>query len=283
MYYYNQMDYANVPYEYKGNGKTVKTSGCGPCSACIVINSLMGRELFTVSSMAKFSIDNGARDSSGTNMNTLLKAICKKYTDFSFTATNDESKLIAHIKSGGMAICNQGDSYNVFSTGGHFVVAYRMSYDNIEILDPQMYDGKYDAYNRPDRIVKKTANGCIVSSSEMGKATADRSPAYYLITYTKPVKPIYNKGSNYKLTAYINVWTKPTTASSIKKVKDLTADGKKHASSTDPNANATLVTGTVVSALGVSTDTAGNIWLEIPSGFIPVYYKGKKRANWYNN
>ena len=92
----------------------------------------------------------------------------------------------------------------------------------------------------------------------------------------------YDAGSQYKLTAYVNVWTKPTTSSKIKKVKDLTADGKAHASSKDLNANATLVTGTVVTALSVSTDTSGNIWLEIPSGYIPVYYKGTKRAVWYN-
>lgn len=92
----------------------------------------------------------------------------------------------------------------------------------------------------------------------------------------------YDAGSKYKLTAYINVWTKPTTSSRIKKVKDLTADGRAHASSKDLNANATLKPETVVTALSVSTDTSGNIWLEIPSGYIPVYYKGNKRAIWYN-
>ena len=95
-------------------------------------------------------------------------------------------------------------------------------------------------------------------------------------------KPVYNAGSKYKLTAAVNVWTKPTTTSTIKKVKDLTADGRKHATSKKLNANAVLKAGTVVDADAVSTDTAGNIWLKIPSGFIPVYYKGKKRANWYN-
>lgn len=92
----------------------------------------------------------------------------------------------------------------------------------------------------------------------------------------------YNKGDKYILTNYINVWTEPTTSSQIKKVKDLTADGKKHASSKRATDNAVLRTGTVVSCQGVTTDTSGNVWLKIPSGYIPVYYKGLKRANWYN-
>lgn len=79
------------------------------------------------------------------------------------------------------------------------------------------------------------------------------------------------------------MWNLPSTyTGSIKKVKDLTADGKKHASSTNANANATLVTGTIVTCQGVTTDQNGNIWLKIPSGYIPVYYNGVKRANWYN-
>ena len=72
-----------------------------------------------------------------------------------------------------------------------------------------------------------------------------------------------------------------TAKGKIKKVKDVTADGRKHCSSTNLNADATLVTGTIVTCQGVSTDASGNIWLKIPSGYIPVYYKNKKRANWY--
>ncbi len=94
--------------------------------------------------------------------------------------------------------------------------------------------------------------------------------------------PVYNKGSRYILTAAVNVWTQPTTTSQIKRVKDLTADGRKNATSKNPNANAVLKAGTIVDAQAVSADNAGNIWLKIPSGYIAVYYKDKKRANWYN-
>ena len=32
--FYNQREYEHVPYEYQGNGRNIKTSGCGICSAC---------------------------------------------------------------------------------------------------------------------------------------------------------------------------------------------------------------------------------------------------------
>lgn len=192
MYYYNQENYNSIPYPYKDNGKTIKTSGCGVCCACMVFNNLAGKELYSVKQMAELSLKNGARISNGTDMTKLLTALCNKHKDFKFTTTTDEEKVVAHLKSGGMVIANQGDKYNVFSTAGHFVVLSKMNGANIEVLDPQMYDGKYDAYSRPKRIVKKTGTGCIVSKSELGKATQDRNPAYFLITYTKPkeTKPV---------------------------------------------------------------------------------------------
>ncbi len=187
MYYYNQNNYQSVKYDRPSTSvvETVKSSGCGVCAACIIFNNLAGKELYSVSEMARFSINNGARDNSGTDMNTLLKALCKANPSFSFTASTSETELVKHLKKGGMAVVNQGDAYNLFSTAGHFVAAYKMSGSNIEILDPQMYDGKYDAYSRPQRIVKKTTNGCIVSQSEIGKATADRNPAYFLVSIKK--------------------------------------------------------------------------------------------------
>lgn len=287
MYYYNQTDYDYIKYDNKSTTavETLKLSGCGPVAACIAVNNLAGKELFTVQSMTDLSLSSGARDNSGTNMTTLVKAICKKYSDFSYTATTDENKVVSHIKSGGVAIVNQGDSYNVFSTAGHFVVAYRMSGSDIEVLDPQMYGGKYDAYSRPQRIVKKTANGCVVSVGEMAKATADRNPAYFLLSYNKPAadkKPSvrFDAGSVYTLTTNVNVRTGAGTNYAIKKVRDLTADGKKNCTSTNSADNAVLKTGTRVTALEVIY-VGSDIWLRIPSGYICVYYKGDKYARYY--
>ncbi|MBR2134387.1 MAG: hypothetical protein IJ851_06715 [Eubacterium sp.] len=196
MYYFNQNDYPDIKYDRPNTSKveTIATSGCGVCACCMVVDNLADRELYSVAKMAKLALTCGARDNYGTNITTLLKAVCKANSGFSYTTTNDENALIRHLKAGGMAICNQGDSYNVFSTSGHFVVAYRMVGSNIDILDPQMYDGKYDAYDRPNRIVKKTKYGCIVTKSELAKATADRSPAYFLVSY-KGGSPVAQYGN----------------------------------------------------------------------------------------
>lgn len=288
--YYNQCNYSNVGYDNPNTSKyeTIATSGCGVCAACMVVNTLKGRELYSVKAMADFAIKNRARDNSGTNMVTLLKALCKAQPNYSYKTTNDINAVVNHLKNGGMAILNQGDIYNVFSTAGHFVVADKMVGNNINILDPYMYGGKYtNSATRRNRIVKATEYGCIVSPSQAAKACSDRNPAYFLITYTAPKKagkPNYNAGSKYILTACVNVWDRPsTTTGRIKKVGECTADGQAHCTSSNKNADATFKQGTVFSCLEVFEDNkTGYIWTHCPSGWLPVYYREKKRANWYN-
>lgn len=185
MKYYNQNNYSDLKYPSSAHpSATIKSGGCGVVSSTILVNNLFDKEVYTVKAMRDLAIKCGARVAEGTNVATLLKAICNEYKELSFTTTSDENKLVEHLKKGGMAIANQGNAYEVFSSAGHFVVAYRMVGDNIEVVDPQMYDSKYKKSPKKDRIVKATSTGCIVSKNIIGKATADRTPSYYLITKT---------------------------------------------------------------------------------------------------
>ena len=287
MYYYSQMDYENIKYDNPSTSKveTVKSSGCGVCAPCIAINNLVGSELYTVSKMTKLSLECGARDNWGTNLNTLLKAVCREHSNLSFTTTTDESKVVSHIKAGGIVIANQGDAYNVFSSAGHYVVLNKMDGSNINVIDPQLYSGKYDDFDRPNRIVRKTDYGCVVSVTELAKATSDRDPAYFLLSNSEKAKPSvsgvrFDKGSVYTLMTNVNVRTGAGTDYAIKKVRDLTADGKNNCTSSNSGDNAVLKSGTRVTALDV-INVGKDIWLRIPSGYICVYYKGDKYARYY--
>ncbi len=266
MFYYNQLDYPNVNYDRPGTSKieTVATSGCGVCTAAMIFNNLVGKELYTVKQMAEFSVKNGARGDNGTIMSVLLDALCKKNKNFSYTTTSDEAKLVSHLKAGGMAAVNQGDSYDVFSSAGHFVVAYKMNGSNIEILDPYMYDGKYSRGKRPDRIVKKTTYGCIVSKSEISKATADRSPSYYLVTYKKPSdKPTVKAGDKVVFTDTRKCYKGYGSKTGAYKINELTAFGSDDTATRRKNTTATVT--------AVKTLSSGNVWIEYKINTHKVY------------
>ncbi len=55
-----------------------------------------------------------------------------------------------------------------------------------------------------------------------------------------------------------------------KKVNQLSADGKKHATSTDGNADAIYKKGTVFTARRIINNSDGSIWAESPSGYICI-------------
>ncbi len=84
--------------------------------------------------------------------------------------------------------------------------------------------------------------------------------------------PSYIKGNIYTLQVDLNVRENAGTEYKIKKFNQLTIDGKKHAYIQE---NAVLKKGTKVTCLKECKDKKGNIWLQIPSGFIAGFYDNK--------
>lgn len=219
MYYYNQNDYANEQYNKPNGGKaTIASGGCGIVSACIAVNNACGKELYSVKQMRDLAQSCGARINNGTDMDKLLKAVCKAHPELSYRATQMNADLLNHLKNGGKAVINQGDVYNVFSTAGHFVAAVQLfDGDVLDIYDPQMYNGKYQQYQRPSRIESATKYGARVKIAEVSKATQDRNPCYWLITYTKSTERKVTNVAKYGNAAM-------TSAQSVYADSDLTAN-----------------------------------------------------------
>lgn len=73
---------------------------------------------------------------------------------------------------------------------------------------------------------------------------------------------------NYKTNGNMNVRTGAGTNYAIKKVKDLTADGKRNATSTNPEANAVYRVGTVFTAQQIINQNG--VWAKTPSGYVCI-------------
>ena len=90
----------------------------------------------------------------------------------------------------------------------------------------------------------------------------------------EPIAPTI-KPANYTLTNVRGVYNGWGSATGRKKVKDLTADGKKHAVSKKNNAEAFLLAGTRVTVKETKLLSSGNLWARIPSGYICIWDKEK--------
>ena len=175
--------YKGIKY---GQG-TVYSSGCGCAALCNALDAL-GIARVSVKAMCAYAVSVDARVEGGTDEGVLLRNAAKKY-GFSYKTTSKNAELLAHLKSGGVAILHGGNSYKLFSDSGHFVCAVAASGNTVTVLDSFWYDKKYKRNAIRRNYVSVVDDGIIKTSIvQCGKATADRSPSYYLISEATPQK-----------------------------------------------------------------------------------------------
>lgn len=163
--YYSQADsrWANHPYPSSKFPKaTIKSGGCGPTSASMIISSMV-KKIYP-NEMGDIFIKNGLRASTGTNPKA-FEWIAKKYKLLMNKSIyiNDGVQC---LKEGGMCVayCKAG---GLFSTGGHIIVLAGIEGDNLIVYDPYLYKNKFNSGNR--KCVKVRGNEAIVSISNFKK------------------------------------------------------------------------------------------------------------------
>ncbi|MBR0415199.1 MAG: C39 family peptidase [Clostridia bacterium] len=270
---------ASIPYPSPAHpSATVATSGCGVCASLMALMNLTTYKV-SLKNWTQALRNAGCRDNEGTDMEAVCAYMKKKY-GIAYATTTSTDKVVAWLKKGYGVIANVGGE-GYFSSAGHFVyVAGLAKNGKLIVLDPYYYADKWtstvNGINRSKYFTYSASKHEVYCKpSVLG---ADRAGWFYLLKPTKKVKkktaakPKYTDG-RYVLLYDMVVRTGPGTDYAAKKVKDLTADGKAHATSKNPNAKAVLKTGTKADATIVEKN--GEYWMKIPSGFVCLQ-KGSK-------
>ena len=174
----NQNAYGGLSYPAPGYpSATVKSGGCGVCAAVNAVGALTGKSV-SVKAMRDLAISCGARVSGGTDMKKLTQQLCKTY-GLKCVQSNHLSELTAHLKAGGVAICNTAGR-GMFSTGGHYVVALGFLGDKLCLADPGLYVGKY-ATARRRAAVQVSGDLLLTDAATLDADCVGRWPRYYLL------------------------------------------------------------------------------------------------------
>ena len=168
MYYYvNQTRYPHVPYPtmtaipaLTRNDTTVRSAGCGLCSASMVVTNLTGVAFPLIDSL-ELSMSVNANHSPGTDMDLFAPYVAERF-DLDLEMTDDPERLRQHLLRGGMAIANvtgdrPEDGYvGLFSHGGHYVavVAIEEDGEHITVLDPSQLPDKFLEEGRRGKVVE---------------------------------------------------------------------------------------------------------------------------------
>ena len=150
--YYNQSDsrwgshkYASSQYP---NG-TIKSSGCGPTCAAMIISST--KETIFPDVMGDLSLANGFRSSGGTSTR-LFPFVCEKW-GLPYEQIHSSYTALEKIKDGYFVVFLVSEG--LWTTGGHFILGVGYDGDKIEIYDPYLYAGKFDTASRKGKVELK--------------------------------------------------------------------------------------------------------------------------------
>ena len=174
----NQRNYGSVPYPAKGYARaTVKSGGCGVCSAVMAVGALTGQRI-AVSDMVQRAIRWGARVPGGTDMEALTRNLCREH-DLARGQTNSLAALLGHLEGGGVAICNAAGN-GMFSDGGHFMTVFGEAGGKLVIGDPNLYYGKFDRAGRREHVT--VSGDLLLCKPEVLDADCvGRWPKYWLL------------------------------------------------------------------------------------------------------
>jgi polysaccharide deacetylase len=182
--YYNQADnrWANHLYTSPTHPQAnLKTSGCGPTSAAMIVTNMVKRIL--PNEMADILKNNGYRANEGTSLEA-FNWLGKNY-NLEVKRTNNINEAVQCLKDGGMVVASLSPG-GLFSTNGHIVVFVEMKDANrIVVYDPYLYSGKFNQLGRQGKV---EVNGNEVYCSIDNFQKYAKCQAYFCYRKEKEIK-----------------------------------------------------------------------------------------------
>ena len=166
MRYVNQKQYPDIPYITKtglegaereqGLTTTVATSGCGLCSAIMVLDRLLPAYDFKLEDAVALSYELNANHNNGTDPALFFPVFAKKF-DLRYENSADQEDLRRCLRTGGVGIvhvrANQTAYKAMFTKSGHYMTVISEEPDGrFAILDPSYVPGKYDQGEDFDKV-----------------------------------------------------------------------------------------------------------------------------------
>ena len=225
--YYSQADsrWANKLYTSTNNtSQTMKSSGCGPTAAAIVVSSSIGNILPPV--MADLFVENGFRTPNNGTSWSAFPFIANYFAFNNYEYTTDINTALSYLRKGYYIIASCGNG--LFTTNGHYIVLVGINNNTLSIYDTYMYNGKFDIPSRKGKVTisgntihctienflkysnyrafwcysndsKKNDNTNINSSTNSPQKMKYSTGTYKVTTKSLPLRIRRGPGTNYKI------------------------------------------------------------------------------------
>lgn len=160
--YYSQADsrWASKLYTSTNNStQTMKSSACGPTCAAMVVSSSKGAILPTT--MANLAVDNGYRTANSGTAWAFYPFVADYFGFKEYHTTSSFETAMNYLSKNYIIICSCGSG--LFTSGGHYIVLAGLEGDTIQVLDPYLYNGKFNTASRRNAKVQVKGTSVYVS------------------------------------------------------------------------------------------------------------------------
>ncbi len=195
MKYLNQLEYPHWLYvtrtemedeaeREKGKTTTMRSSGCGLCSAVMVADRLIPNCEFDLKDALDLSYEVNANYRKGTSYARFAPAFAERL-GLRLEMTRDIDALINCLRTGGAAVfLAKGDregQVGLFTHGAHYVAVISEEPDGrLAILDPSLKDTKYTEEGRAGKV-EVTRHGIVLAEAKyLVEEAHETSLPYYL-------------------------------------------------------------------------------------------------------
>lgn len=167
--YYSQADsrWATKLYTSTNNhSQTMKSSACGPTCSAMVVSSAKGAILPTT--LASLSVDNGYRTASSGTAWAFYPFVADYFGFKEYHKTDDFNKAMTYLSQKNAVgsskyyiICSCGSG--LFTSSGHYIVLASLDGNTIRVMDPYLYNGKFNTASRRNANVEVKGTSAYVS------------------------------------------------------------------------------------------------------------------------
>jgi len=187
MKYINQLKYPHIPYPTNVDHPeemretTVKSSGCGLCSLCMMVDQLTLKELPLLECL-QLSVEHRANHEPGTDLKILGPVVAEKF-GLKYAATDDIQEAMAAVQRGGRVVVNVGGdrdgSVGIFSHVGHYILMIAADGKEVSVLDPSLKPGKFEEEGRVGKV-RVNGNVATCAYEVLDQDASNRSPRYHV-------------------------------------------------------------------------------------------------------
>lgn len=170
--------------------------------------------------------------------------------------------IVSYPTLGGIMVWQKGSTLSGNDGAGHVAIVERIDSGN-QIYTSESNYGSSAFYNS----IRTNSNGRWGCGSAYTFRGCIVNPAIGDVHYVAPVQNVFTTG-NYRCNGEMNVRSGAGTNYPMKKVKDLSVDGRKHATSSNPNADAVYKADTVFTAQQIINQNG--VWAKTPSGYVCI-------------